>query len=207
MHILHIDCSPRPDAHSRRLSAGIVERLKGHQPDATITRRDLGKSPIPHTQAGYATMLSAPGALAGAQAQDAVQLSEQLIVELESADVVVIGVPMNNFTVSSVFKAWIDQILRMGRTIGVSASGEKFGLLEDKQVYIGVASGGVFAGEGARQPDFLTPYVNAAFACVGLTSLLYLPLQATAFLDQEQLAAASAALLENIDLSSLGPGR
>ncbi|WP_137176087.1 FMN-dependent NADH-azoreductase [Massilia sp. HP4] len=207
MNILHIDCSPRADSHSRRLSAGIVAQLMGQRSEAQVTRRDLGQAPIPHTQSAYATTLSSPGALAGAQASAAVQLSEQLIGELESADVVVIGMPMNNFTMPSVFKAWVDQILRMGRTIGATPTGEKIGLLEDKPVYIGVASGGVYVGENARQPDFLTPYVSAAFACVGLTSLQFLPLQATAFLDREQTQAATASLLADIDMSLLGGAR
>lgn len=207
MNILHIDCSPRADSHSRRLSAGIVARLLDLRSGTTITRRDLGQAPIPHTQSGYATTLSSPGALAGAQASEAVQLSEQLIGEVERADIVVIGTPMNNFTIPSVFKAWIDQMLRMGRTIGVAANGEKIGLLQDKPVYIGVASGGVYVGEGARQPDFLTPYVSAAFACVGLTSLQFLPLQATAFLDQAQAEAATVTLLADIDMTLLGGGR
>ncbi|MDT1818255.1 hypothetical protein FPK51_29040, partial [Acinetobacter baumannii] len=51
------------------------------------------------------------------------------------------------------------RLLRVGRSIGVNANGEKVGLLGDKPVYIGIASGGVFSGEQARQPDFLTPYL------------------------------------------------
>ncbi len=68
---------------------------------------------------------------------------------------------MNNFAVPSVFEAWIDQIRRVGRTIGMLATGEKMGLLQDKPVYIGIASGGSFAGSCANQPDFLTPCLIA----------------------------------------------
>ncbi|GGX22591.1 hypothetical protein GCM10007242_32410 [Pigmentiphaga litoralis] len=121
------------------------------------------------------------------EAAQATRISEALILEVEAADLLVIGTPMNNFTVPSVLKAWIDQILRMGRTMGVTPTGDKVGLLRDKPVYVGVASGGVFTGDRARQPDFPTPYLKAAFACVGLTSLHFLPLQATAFLQLEQL--------------------
>jgi FMN-dependent NADH-azoreductase len=42
-------------------------------------------------------------------------LAEQLINEVKSADIIVMGTPMNNFTIPSVLKAWIDQILRVGR--------------------------------------------------------------------------------------------
>ena len=194
-NILHIDCSPREASHSRELSAALLARLSALHPGAFVTRRDLGREPLPHAPAAYATALSSPAALSSEQATAATSLSEQLIGEIERADAVVIGTPMNNFTVPSVFKAWIDQILRMGRTIGVTTTGEKTGLLEDKPVYIGIASGGVFHGERARQPDFLIPYLVAAFGCVGMTSLQFFPLQATAFLDGARLAADRDALV------------
>ena len=126
-----------------------------------------------------------------------------MIQEIEAADALVIGTPMNNFTVPSVLKAWIDQILRMGRTIGVAPTGEKTGLLQDRPVYIGIASGGVFTGDRAKQPDFLTPYLTAAFGCVGLTSLQFFPLQATAFLDGGRLTADQDALLTTMDTTRI----
>jgi FMN-dependent NADH-azoreductase len=203
MNILHIDCSPRAQSHSRQLSAGIVERLLAVDPNATVTRRDLGFEPIPHTGSDYAAFLSSPQALAGGSPGDAVRLSEQLIGEVEAADSLVIGTPMNNFTVPSVLKAWIDQILRVGRTIEPTPAG-KVGLLRDRPVLVGIASGGVFTGNGANQPDFLTPYLTAAFGCVGLTSVHFLPLQATAFRDAGQLTAARTALIAAMDLSMVG---
>lgn len=203
MKILHIDCSPREASHSRRLSAAIVARLFAIDPDASVIRRDLGQAPIPHTEAGYAAVLSSPKALTSEQSSVATVLSEKLIQEVEAADVLVIGTPMNNFTVPSVLKAWIDQILRMGRTIGASPTGEKFGLLHDKPVYIGIASGGVFAGDHAKQPDFLTPYLMAAFGCIGLISLQFFPLQATAFLDSGQLMESQNALITTMNTTKI----
>jgi FMN-dependent NADH-azoreductase len=198
MNILHIDCSPRPQSHSRQLSAAIVERLRDAEPDAEVTRRDLGLEPIPHTEPAYATALSSPAALMAAPAGDAMRLSDVLIEELEAADIVVIGTPMNNFAVPSVLKAWIDQIVRIGRTF-VSLPSGKVGLLRDRPVLVGIASGGVFIGDRANQPDFLTPYLSAALGCVGLKTLHFLPLQATASLDQVQAAMARACLLATLD--------
>lgn len=200
MKILHIDCSPRMESQSRQLSAAIVARLFASHPDVSVTHRDLGRHPIPHTGAGYAAALASPEALEAGLSNGAMQLSEQLIQEVEAADVLVIGTPMNNFTVPSVLKAWIDQILRIGRTLSSSPAG-KVGLLRDRPVFIGIASGGVFTGDRANQPDFLTPYLRAALGCAGLNRLHFLPLQATAFLDQGQLAAARDALLPMVDVA------
>ncbi|MES1925551.1 NAD(P)H-dependent oxidoreductase [Salinisphaera sp. T31B1] len=198
MKILHIDCSPRPDSHSRKLSAAIVAQLLDMAPDARVTRRDLGREPIPHPDMDYASALSSPKTLAHDQMDRATRLSETLIQEVEAADILVIGTPINNFTVPSVLKAWIDQILRMGRTIGTTPSGEKMGLLDDKPVYIGIAAGGVFTGDRAKQPDFLIPYLTAALGCVGLSSLQFFPLQATVFLSEEQLEEGRAALIASM---------
>lgn len=199
MNILHIDCSPRPNSHSRQLSAAIVEKLLALSPGASVTRRDLGAEPLPHPAPDYATALSSPAAMAAASSS-VMGLSEALIREVEAADMVVIGTPMNNFTVPSVLKAWIDQLLRVGRTIQPTPAG-KVGMLRDRPVFIAIASGGIFAGERANQPDFLTPYLSAALGCVGLMTLQFLAVQGTAFLDPDQAASARATALATLDLT------
>lgn len=199
MNILHIDSSPRPGSHSRRLSAEIVAKLVKSAPCATITRRDLAAAPLPHATPDYATTLSSPLTLA-APLKGALDLSEAVIREVEAADAIVIGTPMYNLTIPSTLKAWIDHVLRSGRTFKSTRAG-KMGMLEDRPVYIAVASGGVFTGERAGQPDFLTPYLSTVLGSVGLKSVLFLPLQATAFLDQDQAALARRKLLATIDLT------
>jgi FMN-dependent NADH-azoreductase len=201
MNILHIDCSPRQESHSRRLSAAIVERLLEVAPDASISRRDLGAEPLPHTSADYAFALSTPATLA-APPEGAVDLSEALIQEVEATDVIVIGTPMYNFTIPSVLKAWIDQILRVDRTMKSTPAG-KLGMLRDRPVFIGVASGAVFSGERANQPDFLTPYLTVVLNSIGLKTLQFLPLQATAFLNEDNAALAREQAVAAIDLTAV----
>ncbi|MGX5722936.1 FMN-dependent NADH-azoreductase [Shinella zoogloeoides] len=202
MNILHIDCSPRPESHSRQLSVAIVAQLLAHTPDAATVRRDLGNEPLPHATPAYAAALSSSAAMAAATSET-LELSEMLIREVEAADVIVIGTPMNNFTVPSVLKAWLDQILRVGRTIMSTPKG-KVGMLRDRPVFIGIASGGVFTGERANQPDFLTPFLSAALDCIGLKTVQFLPVQATAFLNPEQAVAAREAALATLDLTVIG---
>jgi len=199
MNILHIDCSPRPESHSRRLSAAIVTRLLELAPGASICRRDYAAAPLPHGASDYATALSSPATLA-APPKGSLDRSEALIREVEAADVIVIGTPMHNLTVPSVLKAWIDQILRAGRSF-VSTPAGKVGMLRDRPVFIGIASGGVFTGERANQPDFLTPYLSAVLSSIGLKTLQFLAVQATAFLDQDHAASATENALAAIDLT------
>lgn len=103
MNILHIDFSPRAESYSRRLSAAIVAKLLEISPGASISRRDFGAVPLPHATSGYATALSTPATLANPP-QAALALSETLIRDVEAADVIAIGTPMNNFTIPSGFK-------------------------------------------------------------------------------------------------------
>ncbi|MGZ5198687.1 MAG: FMN-dependent NADH-azoreductase [Telluria sp.] len=202
MNILHIDCSPRPESQSRQLSAAILKKLLEVAPGGSVSRRDLATAPVPYGGADYATALSSPATLA-APPKGALDLSEALIQEVEAAEAIVIGTPMYNLTVPSVLKAWIDQILRAGRTFMSTPAG-KVGMLQDRPVFIAIASGGVFAGERANQPDFLTPYLSVVLGTIGLKTLQFFPVQATAFLDLEQAISAREKALAAIDLTVLG---
>jgi FMN-dependent NADH-azoreductase len=201
-NILHIDCSPRPESHSRQLSGAIVKKILEVAPGASISRRDFAAVPLPHAAPDYATTLSSPATLA-APLKGSLDLSEMLIQEVEAADVIVIGTPMHNLTVPSVLKAWIDQILRAGRTFKSTPAG-KVGMLRDRPVFIGIASGGVFTGDRANQPDFLTPYLAAVLGSIGLKTLQFLPVQATAFLEGDNVTSAREKALAAIDLTVMG---
>jgi len=202
MNILHLDFSPRPESHSRALSSAIVKKLLEVAPGARISRRDFDATPLPHAAPDYATALSTPATLA-APPKGALALSEKLIEEVEAADAIIIGTPMHNLTVPSAFKAWIDQILRAGRTFRSTPAG-KVGMLRDRPVFIGIASGGVFSGERANQPDFLTPYLSVVLGSIGLKTLQFLSVQATAFLDRDQAISAREKALAAIDLAVMG---
>jgi FMN-dependent NADH-azoreductase len=201
LNILHIDCSPRADSHSRQLSASIVEKLVEVAPGARIGRRDLGADPLPPATSDYATTLSSPATLA-APVEGSLELSEKLIQEVEAAGAIVIGTPMHNLTVPSVLKAWIDQILRAGRTFRSTPAG-KTGMIPDRPVLVAIASGGTFTGERAGQPDFLRPYLKEVLESIGLKSVQFLAVQATAFLNEETAASARERALGALDLSAI----
>ncbi|MES2186254.1 MAG: NAD(P)H-dependent oxidoreductase [Pseudomonadota bacterium] len=199
MAILHITCSARGVlSFSGRLSALIVERLAGNDPTARVTLRALGSAPPPHADGAYAQALA--GRPAEATAGGSLALSDQLIAEVEAADAIVIGTPMHNYTVPSCLKAWIDHVVRIGRSFSASAAGKQ-GLLPDRPVYIAVASGGLYQGQDASalQPDFLTPYLRAALGTIGLKSLHFLPLQGTVR-SEEAVAGAWREAVAALDL-------
>ena len=89
----------------------------------TVTFRDLAQDPIPHVGPAFVSALSAkPEELTAAQSE-ALALSDALIRELVTADVIVLAVPMHNFGIPSTLKAWIDHVVRAGRTFTYSEGG------------------------------------------------------------------------------------
>jgi FMN-dependent NADH-azoreductase len=201
MKILHVSCSPRGQAsESYRLSQKIIGLLLKREPSAILVNRVVGGGAIPPVDENYAI---SQGAAADVSQEGSAALSEELIQELESADIVVIGTPMHNFTVPSTLKVWIDHVVRVRRTFDVSPEG-KTGKLRNRPVFFAVSSGGRYSGERARQPDFLTPYLKAVLAIIGLHDLTFFSVQGTAFGPEavaETRAKTDRALQEYFSLS------
>jgi FMN-dependent NADH-azoreductase len=181
MKILHVSCSPRGQvSESYRLSQKIIGFLRKCEPTATLVDRTIGGGAISHIDESYATALGAPQPSSAERCPaGSMSRSEELIQELESSDVVVIGTPMHNFTVPSVLKAWIDHIVRVRRTFNATRQGY-VGTLRDRPVFVAVSSGGRYSGERARQPDFLTPYLKAILGTIGLHDLTFFSIEGSA---------------------------
>jgi len=115
--LLHLDVSPRNDrSHSRRLSAFFVQQWLERCPSDTVLYRDLRVFTPPHVTEDWIAAAFSPPDQHSPQMRQALQLSNLLIDEFVSADVYVFGIPMSNFAAPSVFKAYIDNIVRVGRT-------------------------------------------------------------------------------------------
>jgi len=179
MEILHVSCSPRGRAaESYRLSRKIIDLLLRSEPAATVVDRVIGEGLMPHIDAGYALAQHSP--MARVPHEGAIARSEALIRELERSDVVVIGTPMHNLTVPSALKAWIDHVVRARRTFHVTREG-KLGTLRDRPVFVAVSSGGIFSGERARQPNFLTAYLKTVLGSIGLRDLTFFSVEGTGY--------------------------
>ncbi len=100
--------------------------------------------------------------------------SEQLISELETSDALVISTPVHNYTVPASLKAWIDQVVRIGRTFKSTPEG-KVGILRDRPTIVVSASGGYFAN--GSQPDFFAPYLDAILATIGICDVTHFRLE------------------------------
>ncbi|MFE7188972.1 FMN-dependent NADH-azoreductase [Kitasatospora sp. NPDC057541] len=168
--LLHLDSSASPTDHSvsRRLTARFAHAWRARHPDAHYRYHDLAADPVPLIGAGYASLgvrVERQGApvpltdvLSFATTPSEHQewsLTHPLITELHSADTLLLGVPMYNFTVPAALKAWIDRI---------TFPGAHTGRLTATRVIVVTARGGGYGPGTPREPfDFQTPYLRAWF--------------------------------------------
>src|SRR3984957_11687112 len=140
MKLLRIDSSARAASVTRQLTARAAEEWKKNHPDGEVIARDLSAIQIPPITDDWGATRIEASAMTPAQ-RSYLSTSDQLIEELRAADTIVIGAPMYNFSISSSLKAWIDQIVRIGKTLGYGPEGPR-GLLEMKNVIVITAPGG-----------------------------------------------------------------
>ncbi|PWG13639.1 FMN-dependent NADH-azoreductase [Streptomyces sp. V2] len=122
--LLHIDSSlhPAPLSASRAVTAAFRGTWQDQHPTGTVTYRDLAATPAPHITAdAYDAGGTDPAARTPEQAAAFAERA-LLIEELEQADAIVIGAPMYNYTIPSTLKAWLDNVILLGRTTGDAPS-------------------------------------------------------------------------------------
>jgi FMN-dependent NADH-azoreductase len=172
--ILHIDSSPLGDPSvSRKLTAKILSELKAKHPDSTTILRDFGAHPLPHLSATVLSAFFTPPDKRDTALNDAIKLSDQAVDEIMAADVIVIGTPMWNFGIPSSLKAWIDHIVRAGRTFKYTATGPESLLPPGKKVIIASSRGGVYSDGPMKVMDYQETYLKAILGFIGLMDVSF----------------------------------
>lgn len=174
-HILHIDSSPRGErSHSRTLSKEFVSAWKSAHPDDTVTYRDLGHHPVPYVDEDWIAAVFGPPETHTPEMKAALKVSDDLVDEFLAADRYVIGTPMYNLNIPPALKAYIDQIVRVGRTFSVGEQGYK-GLVEGKKLLVLTARGSDFRPSSPIAAyDFQEPYLRAIFGFIGVTDVQFI---------------------------------
>lgn len=168
MNILQINGSARSEgANSTRVASDIVTRLKAANPQASVVQRDLARNPAPVVDEAALGALFTPAEQRTPEQSARVAESDALIAEVQAADVIVIGVPMYNFSISAQLKNWIDAIARAGVTFRYTENGPE-GLLKGKKVFVAFARGGRYRGSAA---DTQTPFLQTVLGFLGMTDV------------------------------------
>ncbi|MEU0335165.1 NAD(P)H-dependent oxidoreductase [Streptomyces sp. NPDC006193] len=159
--LLHIDSSVFPTEASA--SRAVTETFRRHweeqHPHGTVIYRDLAAQPVAHiTAEAHLAGFTDPAGHTPAQAAAFAERLE-LIEELERADAVLIGAPMYNYSIPSTLKAWLDNVILMGRTAGENPSAK------GTPVTVVASRGGSYAPGTPREPyEYVQTYLQAVLA-------------------------------------------
>jgi FMN-dependent NADH-azoreductase len=203
MNLLHIDSSARASSESRKLTAHFVRDWKLENPTGTVTERDLANTPLPHITDHWSATYGDPAKLTSEQRQY-LAVSDELIEELRAADTVVIGAPMYNRMISWELKAWIDQVVRVGKTITYGAKGPE-GQLHGKKAVVITARGGSYpAGSSRAAMDFQEPYLRHILTTLGISDVTFIHAENLKGTEIESSRASAAAAIHNAIVAHAG---
>lgn len=133
-------------------------------PGSSVSTLDLAELSLPHLDADeFQSWSVPPGERTPQQAELAVR-SDLLIDQLLAHDTLVLGVPMYNMTIPSTLKAWIDRVVRAGRTFRYTSDGPE-GLTSGIDAYAVFARGGMYRGTSM---DTQTGYIKAILGLIGI---------------------------------------
>ena len=160
MKLLHIDSSILGEqSASRTVSREIVAHWKEAVPGLEVEHLDLVANELPHLTGHHLAQMQV------AQSRDA-----QVLADFLAADVVVIGAPMYNFSISTQLKSWIDRVVVAGKTFKYTPTGPE-GLVHGKRVIVAISRGGIYgAGAPAAAFEHLETYLKGVFAFIGVTN-------------------------------------
>lgn len=179
-NILTLSGSPKTEGSvSRDLIERFVDKWRAEN-TASVVARDVGTTPPPHLDEATIGAFYTPEDARSDDQQARIAFSDELVGELEAADVIVIGAPMHNFGLPSGLKAWIDHVARVGRTFKYTENGPE-GLLTGKKVYVLTARGGDYSESSpAHAMDHQAPYLRTVLGFLGLDDVTFIHAQGVA---------------------------
>ena len=198
MKVLHIDASPRTvRSVTRKLTAAFISALRLKHPSLKVTHHDIGHHPPPFISDAWVGAAFAPADHDDPGMKGVLHHSDELTAELVAADIVVIGAPMYNFTVSASLKAWIDQVVRTDMTFKITEQGVE-PLLHGKKAIIVTSRGGFVAGTAY---DFQEPYLRTILGFMGITDLTFVHAEGVNEGEKAREAAMTEAAAKLIEIA------
>jgi FMN-dependent NADH-azoreductase len=174
MNVLHILANPKPieESASKQLAAAFFAKLAEVNPDVNVENVDLCLNPPPFFSYDLYRYLWYPIFQPGYQPTDAEKAAAEYCRQqcelFRDTDIVVMTMPMWNFSVPGIVKAWIDQVISPNETFTMSPEGVK-PLHRVKRIIVLVASGGAYKEGDPR--DALTPEIRAAFGFINIDDI------------------------------------
>jgi FMN-dependent NADH-azoreductase len=169
--ILQINSAARSQgAQSTLLADEVTAKLQQSNPGAKVVVRDLLGNSLSHLDDATLGAFFTPADQRTPEQAAINAKSEELINELQAADIVVIAAPLYNFGISSQLKTYFDWIARAGITFRYGANGPE-GLVQGKKVVVVSARGGKYVG---TPHDTQTPYLKTFLGFLGMTDVSFI---------------------------------
>lgn len=198
---MHVDASPKGEhSNSRALSKYFVEKLRDRVPRLSIDYLDLALEPPAHPTAQFTRAIYTTPNERTPEMVAELAASDRLCHRVLTADAFVFAMPMHNFTVPSVFKAFIDNLVRAGLTYKFTSEGRQVGCLDQhRALFITTRGSDLRPGNPMAHMDALTPVLRAAFGFMGVMAPLFVDAQPLQFADFSSQQAALLRARSNLD--------
>lgn len=172
---------------SSALTDQFAEQWLQQNAGGKIVTRNLASEPVPHLDQQRFGALTTPEDQRTEQQQLIVAYSDTLINEIKNAEMLVLGVPMYNFSVPSVLRAYFDHIARAGVTFRYTANGPE-GLLTGKKAIVFITRGGYY-GEDHSQSEYIRQFLGF----VGITDVQIVHAEGLGISEETKLKGLSEA--------------
>ncbi len=188
MKLLHVDASPKSErSNSRALARHFVDCLRELNVKLDIDYLDLMEHPPAHINESFTIAAYTPTEQRTDAMVQTLAPSTALCKRVLDADAFLFAMPMHNFSYPSVFKAFIDNIIRAELTYVVDSTGQYVGqLVRQRTLFITTRGTDMRAGMPLSHMDALTPSLNAAFGFIGVQSPNFVNAQPTQFAAKEE---------------------
>lgn len=176
MNMLHICANPKPTEESvaKQLSIAFISAMLEKDPEVEINNVDLYQDPPPfltyEAYRGFYLPVFQAGYEPTKAEKKAMDYARQQAELFNKADILVLTMPMWNFTVPAIMKAWMDQIMAPGVSYKYGPENLIVPQHKIKKVVLLVSSGGVYK-EGDPK-DNLSEQVRAAFEYIGIDEVI-----------------------------------
>ena len=155
------------DSAGTQIARSLVARMVAANPGSTVSRIDLAQDALPHLDAEEFNSWSVPAEQRSKAQQALAARSDALIEQLLAHDTLVLAVPMYNLGIPSTLKAWIDRVVRAGKTFTYTSEGPQ-GLAGGMEAYLVLTRGGSYRNTPL---DTQTAYLESVLGLIGIDSV------------------------------------
>lgn len=203
--LLYVSSSVRPEtSRSNQLGQHFCNIIMEKSPTTNIVQRDVGTNPPQHPDVAYTLANYTPPEERSENMNKTLAHSDVLIDELFTADQMIFSVPMYNFSIPSTFKAYIDNLVRVGRTFTVNERGAFQGLLVGKKAVFITARGAIYGdGSPLHAYDHQEGYLRTVFGFMGLTDVQFVHADGLDFAEKEYREASLVKAKEALEALAL----